>query len=142
MRVPRSVHSSGVDFNMTPMIDVVFLLIIFFLVSSHLAKQEIQVDLDLPTAQSGEELPPQRNLVTVNVQPDGEWLWGSRSVNSAELTGLLEKRKAAVGEDLVVRIRGDRTVTYRTFEPLLRTCAKAGIREVRFAVLPAAENLR
>ena len=138
----RRRRSAPIALNIASMIDVVFLLIIFFLVSSHLAKQEIQVDLDLPTAQSGEELPPQRNLVTVNVQPDGEWLWGSRSVNSAELTGLLEKRKAAVGEDLVVRIRGDRTVTYRTFEPLLRTCAKAGIREVRFAVLPAAENLR
>ena len=39
---------------MTPMIDVTFLLIIFFLVSSHLAQQELQVDLELPAAASGE----------------------------------------------------------------------------------------
>ena len=47
MRVPSNLRSGSLGFNMTPMIDVVFLLIIFFLVSSHLAKQEVQMPLPL-----------------------------------------------------------------------------------------------
>ncbi len=53
MKVPTQLNSGEVDFNMTPMIDVVFLLIIFFLVSTHLAKQEAQLELPLPVAESG-----------------------------------------------------------------------------------------
>ena len=53
MQVPSSTTSRGeVGFNMTPMIDIVFLLIIFFIVSSHLARQETQLELALPAASS------------------------------------------------------------------------------------------
>ena len=53
MHIPSYARSKEVGFNMTPMIDVVFLLIIFFLVSSHLAKQESQMEIDLPNTESG-----------------------------------------------------------------------------------------
>ncbi|MBT6848587.1 MAG: biopolymer transporter ExbD, partial [Planctomycetaceae bacterium] len=56
MQTPRYARSKETGFNMTPMIDVVFLLIIFFLVSSHLARQETQLELDLPEASSGEQV--------------------------------------------------------------------------------------
>ena len=52
MRVPSNLARGSLGFSMTPMIDVVFLLIIFFLVSSHLAQQEVQLDLDLPAKAS------------------------------------------------------------------------------------------
>ena len=52
MRVPTRSVSGEVGFNMTPMIDVVFQLIIFFLLSSHLAKQEKEVPLPLPVSSS------------------------------------------------------------------------------------------
>jgi len=54
MRAPSNLSRGSLSFNMTPMIDVVFLLIIFFLVSSHLARQETQLELDLPEAASGQ----------------------------------------------------------------------------------------
>ena len=54
MRVPANISRGSLGFNMTPMIDVVFLLIIFFLVSSHLAQQEVQLELDLPGAGTGQ----------------------------------------------------------------------------------------
>ena len=46
MRIPRSQSRSGFGFNMTPMIDVVFQLIIFFLVASHLTRTETKLDYD------------------------------------------------------------------------------------------------
>ena len=63
---------------MTPMIDVVFLLIIFFLVSSHLARQESQLELALPIALTGQDdIDTETPRLTINVKPDGSlWLAG------------------------------------------------------------------
>ena len=72
MQVPQYRSKSSYGFNMTPMIDVVFLLIIFFLVSSHLSKQESQMELALPGAASGQDdIDQQTPRITVNVKADG-----------------------------------------------------------------------
>ena len=121
--------------NMTPMIDVVFLLIIFFLVSSHLAQQESQYELDLPLAVSGSTPPPsERRPVTVSVLADGSVMVAGHSVNAAQLEVRLRNEAARVGSDLEVRIRTDRSVPYRTIEPVMVACARAGIWNVKFAV--------
>ena len=71
---------------MTPMIDVVFLLIIFFLVSSHLAKQESQMDIDLPNAESGLESEPSTNpRIVINVTRNGQLLISGRRVSEAQI---------------------------------------------------------
>jgi biopolymer transport protein ExbD len=135
MRVPNSLAGGSVTFNMTPMIDVVFLLIIFFLVSSHLAKQEAQMELPLPVAESGSTPDDtQTQRITINVLRDGSLLLAGKPV----LVGQLQQRLAAAtserGQDLEVRIRSDRNVVYRHVEPLLIACARAGIWNVDFAV--------
>jgi biopolymer transport protein ExbD len=135
MRVPDSLAGGSVTFNMTPMIDVVFLLIIFFLVSSHLAKQEAQMELPLPVAESGstpDDVQTQR--ITVNVLRDGSLLLAGKPVRDEELQQRLATAIAARGRDLEVRIRSDRAVEYRRVEPILIACARAGIWNVAFAV--------
>jgi biopolymer transport protein ExbD len=120
---------------MTPMIDVVFLLIIFFLVSSHLAKQEAQMKLPLPVADSSTETAEQAApRVTINVLQDGGLLMAGRSVRAAELAERLRRRLGEVGDRLEVRIRSDRHVAYGTIEPILLACARAGVWNVTFAV--------
>src|SRR6188508_1441620 len=111
MRIPvRAIHGT-VGFNMTPMIDVVFQLIIFFLLSSHLAKQEKQLPLPLPTATSGTaEAADERPRLTVNVLADGTLLVASRAISADDLVPLLRDRRAVHGDQLEVRIRGDRSV--------------------------------
>lgn len=135
MRIPSNVRGGHVGFNMTPMIDVVFQLIIFFLVSSHLAKQEAQLPLPLPLAESGapdEGRSAQR--VTLNVLQDGRLLLAGRPVEPAELSPRLVAAVQDSGGNLELRIRGDRTVAYRYVEPILLACARAGIWNVAFAV--------
>jgi biopolymer transport protein ExbD len=135
MRIPSHVTTSGVGFNMTPMIDVVFQLIIFFLLSSHLAKQETQLQLPLPAAESGEtDSDDGRARLTVNVLADGTLLVAGHAISPAELATLLLKRKEVHGEDLEVRIRCDRSVPYARVEPILLACAKAGIWKISYAV--------
>ncbi len=141
MRIPTRATSSDVGFNMTPMIDVVFQLIIFFLLSSHLARQETHLALPLPVAESGQPTPTdERPRVVVNVLADGTLLAINRRMTSEELIVLLGQRKSEHGSDLEVRIRGDRSVPYRLVEPVMRACTQVGIWNVTYGVTPREES--
>ena len=135
MRAPTRNTERGAAMNMTPMIDVVFLLIIFFLVSSHLARQETQLEIDLPTAGVGEDpVESTRRRVTINVLPDGKTLLAGEPTDAIALTARLAYEQQQAQGDLQVRIRGDRAANYATIQPLLVACAKAGVWDVTFAV--------
>ena len=135
MKVPQYNAGRRYGFNMTPMIDVVFLLIIFFLVSSHLARQESRIELELPTASSGQDDVDQTTpRVTVNVKQDGSlWLAG-RPIDSGQLQRRFEQVRQQEGEEVEVRIRGSRAAAYSTVEPIMLACTKAGIWNVKYAV--------
>jgi biopolymer transport protein ExbD len=121
--------------NMTPMIDVVFQLLIFFLVASHLSRQETQIELALPSAAHSEkEAEDPGPRVTINVPSEGELLLGAQKIDLAELASRLAAEKQKLGQHLEIRIRADRAAPYRAIEPILRTCAEAGLWKVTFAV--------
>jgi biopolymer transport protein ExbD len=141
MKIPRRGASGEVGFNMTPMIDVVFQLIIFFLVSSHLVRQETQLKLPLPTATTGQKVPEDdKPRLTVNVLADGTVLLAGRPLTPAELKDRLSERLADLGKDVEVRIRSDRAVPYRYVEPIMLACARAGIWNVTYAVYRKEES--
>ena len=135
MRIPSNLRGGSLSFNMTPMIDVVFLLIIFFLVSSHLAKQESQMPLPLPTAESGHEnIMEDVPRLVVNVLADGTLMLTGRQIEPGELTKRLTDRLQEEETELQVRIRGDRRVPYQFVEPIMLSCLQAGIWDVSFSV--------
>lgn len=128
-------HRKPISMNMTPMIDVVFLLIIFFLVSSHLAQQETQLELDLPTARTGDE-PVEANTqrVTINLKGDGSVLLGAGEATLSELASRLSYERERTNQPIEVRIRADQTIDFGQVKPVLVACAKAGVWDVSFAV--------
>ena len=135
MRLPQQHRRREVGFNMTPMIDVVFLLIIFFLVSSHLAKRESQLELPLPSAISGEKRTATEGpRVTVNVLPDGKIILAGRSVLGEQLVSLFQRAIQDDGRDVEVVVRTDRHVAFKYVEPIMLSCVRAGIWNVTFAV--------
>jgi biopolymer transport protein ExbD len=135
MRTPKYQARGSLEFNMTPMIDVTFQLIIFFLVSNRMAQQETQVAVDLPQARSGvEQIDDAVRKVTVNVTSDGAWQVAGRQVDETGLGEfLLEEHKKA--EQIEVRIRCDRAVDYGRVKPILRRCLQADVWKVTFAVI-------
>ena len=141
MRAPSNLSRGSLGFNMTPMIDVVFLLIIFFLVSSHLARQETQLELDLPDAATGESADDDREArrVVVNVlpdpQPDRRIQVGGTLMDTGQLTELIRYERQRTPGALEVRIRSHRRVPYRFIEPILLACQRAGAWNVTFAVV-------
>lgn len=124
---------------MTPMIDVVFLLIIFFLVASHLSDQDSQVSLTLPDARSGEPQ-TESDRITINVVSPEEILLGGRPIRADETGTLLAGIKDTAGTDVEIRIRADRSIPYSTIAPLLRGCALNGFWNVTFAVRKPPEG--
>ena len=141
MRVPSTIGRSDLGINLTPMIDVVFQLIIFFLVSSHLSKQESQMALPLPAAESGEE-PAEDGTkrVTINVLADGSLLLTGHRVTREELAGRLAEANRAADGKLEVRVRGDRSVPYEFVSPVLAACARSGTWDVKFSVVRPEES--
>jgi len=120
---------------MTPMIDVTFLLIVFFLVSSHLARQELQIELNLPDAVTGQRPQEAARRVVVNVLSEGTIQTGGRVVNRDQLQRIFGVERAQAGNELEVRIRSDREVPYRFVEPIMVAAARAGVWKVTFAVV-------
>ena len=120
---------------MTPMIDVVFLLIIFFLVSSHLARQESQMELELPTASTGQDdIDLKTPRLTINVKSDGSlWLAG-RPIAQHQLQQKFIEARDREGGKVEVRIRGSRQAAYSTVEPIMLACTNAKIWNVTYAV--------
>jgi biopolymer transport protein ExbD len=136
MRTTRDRPRADVSFNMTPMIDVVFLLIIFFLLSSHLARRENRLQLPLPVADSGQEaIDEETPRVTVNVLRDGVLQLAGRSVDVAQLHTRLAGELERAGNNLEVRIRADREVPYRHVGPIMLAAARAGIWNITFSVI-------
>ena len=128
---------------MTPMIDVVFLLIIFFLVSSHLARQETQLELDLPEASSGEQVEVSTApRIVINVTEFGEFMLAGRQVTAEQLQQQLGNRIRKEGRAVEVRIRSDRNIAFAKVHPIMLACAKVGIWNVTFAVYQAMEASR
>lgn len=140
MRVPQYASRGVFGFDMTPMIDVVFQLIIFFLVASHLAQQETQLELDLPKATSGQRPTDDEDIrrVVVNVLPDeapeGRIMVSGKRMSTAELTRLIGYESQKAERRLEVRIRSHRKAPFALIEPIMVACARAGVWKVTFAV--------
>ncbi len=93
--------------NLTPLIDIVFLLLIFFMLTSHFVRDEV-INIDLPEADSGEALDePQQVEVVIN--ENGQFSIDNQIVPLESLQSVLQE-KLSVQEEKVVRIRGDENV--------------------------------
>ena len=140
MKPPSMTRSRSVSFNVTSLIDIVFLLIIFFLVASHVARSEAVEPVDLPKIAdpAGDEAEaPLRIVVTVMADRS---LWvGARQVSLPQVEQLILTAAQESGNELEVRIRADHAATYLEIEPILLACAEFGVTRVGFAVLPKSQ---
>ena len=135
MRVPNYPGSRGVSINLTPMIDVTFLLIIFFLVSSHLAKQENFLPLQLPIATKGISDFSERSTLTIQIPPDGSYLINNSKLTLEQVQGMILGKMDQNGKNPIrLRIRTDKSAEYGSIAKLLKLCAITGNSDIVFAV--------
>jgi biopolymer transport protein ExbD len=120
--------------SLTPLIDVVFLLLIFFLVSTTFAKDEVEMDLKLPQAKSGKAGKEGQYLV-IQFSRDGALLLAGRKVT---LEGLQQKLRAQGQRDRsrAVLIRGDVDARYGLFAKVMDACRSARLEKILIRALP------
>lgn len=126
------------NLNLTPMIDIVFLLIIFFMVGtkfSELEEQERKIPLQVPQiADEGAPLSAAPEPKVINVYRNGRITLDDEDVTLEELT---QKLAAACRqyEQLGVLVRGDRWVYYQHVVDVVSACNRAGVKRRAIAVL-------
>ncbi|HMO51295.1 MAG TPA: biopolymer transporter ExbD [Kiritimatiellia bacterium] len=119
-------------FQMTPMIDVVFLLLCFFVTSQLFAQWETEIDITLPTARTGQL--PQRlpGEIILNLYEDGKVVINRREVAPAEL-GVMLQRLAGLFPGQPVLLRADQATPYEHVIAVLDLCRQADIWNISFA---------
>lgn len=129
--------------NLTPMIDVVFLLIIFFMLATKFTEIERKLELRIPEVAYREMLvrPPDPKVITV--YRDGSIAFEKRLVSVEELKASLKAARAEFPK-IAVLIRGDMEAHFQQIAEVLSACKEAEISQVSVAVRPAetASQLR
>jgi biopolymer transport protein ExbD len=125
--------------QLAPMIDIVFLLLIFFIVTWQFTKSETELKVSVPTAQEGADPQRQQGEIIINILSDGTIKVEGGVVDLAQL---LEKLAsiAAQYKNQPVRIRGDGGVAYQRIVEVIDTCQKAGIWNISFATQKPTPN--
>ena len=137
MRLPFRTRQLGVTVNITPLIDVIFLLIIFFLAASHFVRNESRDEVRLPEAATGEEeTGKSKARLVITVTESGTYKVAGGEVTLEDLQPMLFDGMAKDKELFEVRIRGDERVPFRLIEPIMLACAKAGVTKIKFGALP------
>jgi biopolymer transport protein ExbD len=119
-------------FQIAPMVDIVFLLLIFFLVTWNFARYETELDVKVPTAKEGKESRRSVGEVVINVKNDGSIVINRKTVSAEELGGTLRKISELYPDQAVV-LRGDQSADYRHIVAVLDICRAANIWNVAFA---------
>ncbi len=120
------------DLNLTPMIDIVFLLIIFFMVGTRFTEPERQYDIQLPTVTDAQPLTNLPDEITINIRDDGVIQIQGQMKTIEELeTDLLAARENYA--DQAVLIRGDGTGPYQNIMDVLAACRRSKISNVSLA---------
>lgn len=120
--------------NLTPMIDVVFTLLVFFMLATTFAERERLLDLELPYASTADARKAEPEELVINVPKEGGvWIDG-RSVQDEQLAKVLTDT-ARRDRRTVVTIRGDRRVAYDGVVHVLDACMQAGLSDVSLGAL-------
>ena len=115
--------------DLTPMIDVVFNLLIFFMVVSQFASEERDLKVVLPDGSEAMPLTVKPREIFVNVDQDGRYFVRSQQLSADELSGLLVQAALNNPASQSVIIRADKRADWDFVATAMRLCNQAGIRD-------------
>jgi biopolymer transport protein ExbD len=123
--------------NLTPMIDVVFLLIIFFMVGARFTEEahDQQFDIELPSASPIQAMSRQPDPLVISVARDGKTTINRKDVSPEQLLTELTSAKAAYADQTVL-IRGDGNGDYQAVVDVMNACHQAKIKKFSLAFQP------
>lgn len=139
MRLPHSPRGRSA-MSLTPMIDMSFLLITFFVMTLRLSMSAAEQQVELPRAdQAQTQHEAEVEIVTLVIDRGGRILWSDREVGLAELEPALRER-AAAGRTLKVALRADARSPFQHVRAVMRVAAEAGIETMSIAAQKTPEE--
>ncbi|HYD75712.1 biopolymer transporter ExbD [Ramlibacter sp.] len=120
------------EINVTPMVDVMLVLLIIFIITVPVMKHAVNIDLPRASSQP-QDIKPQ--TVRLSVDADGSYFWNERRIDEGELPGLLQA-EAAKNPQPDLHIRGDKDVRYEKVAQAMAAAQQAGLRKIGFITEP------
>jgi biopolymer transport protein ExbD len=118
--------------QLAPLVDVLLLLLIFFLITWNAARNENELDVKVPKASAAKEKSAPIGDVIVNVKADGNVVVNRRTLSGSDLTTMLQSL-VKLNPDQAVVIRGDEAGAYKDIVGVLNICSEAGVTSIAFA---------
>ena len=125
----RSAHESLTELNITPLLDLAFVLLVIFIITTIPPVKDLE--LKLPTAAKHQKDPP-RKANYISVLADGRLVLNTLEIPTADLLGKLISLRTD-DPDLNVIIRGDAKTHYKEIRAVLDQCQQANIAKVQLA---------
>ena len=120
------------EINMTPLVDVLLVLLIIFIITVPVMKHSVQVDLPR-AANQPEEVKPE--TIRLSVTADGSYFWNGQAVSETDLSSMMQT-EAAKEPQPDLHIRGDREVRYERVAQAMASAQRAGLRKIGFVTDP------
>ena len=130
LRGHAPLHHPGIQ--LAPLVDVLLLLLIFFLLTWNAARTENELDVRVPKASAAKEKSAPIGDVVVNVKADGNVVVNKRAMTNAELKEKLTELVRLYPDQAII-IRGDEAGAYKNIIGVLNICSEVGITNVAFA---------
>lgn len=124
------------DFQMAPMIDMVFLLLVFFMTVATVAKSQRTVELELPDSEESKVPEDASGRGILSVDAEGNFYIGEEVLTIEQIKAAISARIKADPE-LQIQVRADKNTEYSHVQKLLRTAAESGAYEIIYATYEA-----
>jgi biopolymer transport protein ExbD len=128
MRIPREEESGGDVINISSLLDVIFILVIFFMATTQFRRKEFDVKVKLPQASPTTTVSAATNVIVINVRADGTYLLGDAVVSLEDLEGQLAKT-VKDNPNQKVLVRADKLALHGTVAAAVHRARKAGVVE-------------
>jgi biopolymer transport protein ExbD len=115
--------------SLTPLIDVVFLLLIFFLVTTRFAQEDYELDVVLPSASEAQPLIAEPKELFVNIDRNGDYYVDGRNLSAPEVEEVLRQAVANNPVHQSVVIRADKRVPFDYVVTIMNLCNRTGARD-------------
>ena len=139
MNFKKKISDTSPGFQMAPMIDIVFILLIHFMVATIFAQWENKLGITVPTADSGTRVERQQGELIINLDSEGR-IYVNSLEKSLEYLETLLTQVADTFVDQPVIIRADMNTRHKDVIKVLDLCTKVEIRHVNFATIKAEDE--
>jgi len=120
------------EINMTPLVDVMLVLLIIFIITVPVMKHAVNIDLPRATNQPQDAKP---ETVRLSVDAQGQYFWNENRVDEKDLPAML-KAEAAKTPQPELHIRGDKEVRYERVAQAMAAAQQSGLRKIGFITEP------